>query len=57
MWETKLKGASGREAFIIKSTIIELRKDQYILKNAYRKPIVPTKITRSRHDIPLEDDF
>lgn len=57
MWETKLKSASGREAFIIKSTIIELRKDQYILKNAYRKPIVPNKITRSRHDIPLEDDF
>jgi hypothetical protein len=27
------------------------------LKNAYRKPIVPTKLTRSRHDIPLDDDF
>ena len=57
MWEAKLKSASGREAFIIKSTIIELRKDQYVLKNAYKKPIVATKITRSRHDIPLEDDF
>ena len=40
MWETNMKSASGREAFIIKSAIIELRKDQYILKNAYRKPIV-----------------
>ena len=57
MWETKLKSASGREAFIIKSAIIELRKDQYILKNAYRKPIVCTQVTRSRHDIPLDDDF
>ena len=57
MWETKLKSASGREAFIIKSAIIELRKDQYILKNAYRKPIVCNQVTRSRHDIPLEDDF
>jgi len=27
MWETKLKSASGREAYIIKSAIIELRKD------------------------------
>jgi hypothetical protein len=27
MWEAKLKKASGREAYIIKSTIIELRKD------------------------------
>ena len=56
-WETQLKRASGREAFIIKSAIIELRKDQYILKNAYRKPIVSSQVTRSRHDIPLDDDF
>ena len=57
MWETKLKSASGREAYIIKNAIIELRKDQYVLKNAYRKPIVCTQVTRSRHFIPLEDDF
>ena len=57
MWETKLKTVSGREAYIIKSAIIELRKDQYILKNAYRKPIVCNQVTRSRHDIPLDDDF
>ena len=57
MWETKLKSASGREAFIIKSAIIELRKDQYIIKDAYRKPIIPKNITRSRHFTPLESDF
>lgn len=57
MWEAKLKKVSGRQAYIIKSTIIELRKDQYVLRNAYRKPIIPTKLTRSRHDIPLEGDF
>ena len=56
-WEEKLKTASGREAFIIKSAIIDLRKDQYILKDAYRKPIIPKNITRSRHFIPLESDF
>jgi hypothetical protein len=27
VWETKLKSASGREAYIMKSAIIELRKD------------------------------
>ena len=56
-WEQKLKVSEGREAFIIKKTIIELRKDQYIIKNAYRKPIVPTKLTRSRCFIPLDSDF
>ena len=56
-WETRLKTASGRDAYIIKSTIIELRKDQYIMKNAYRKPIVLNKLTRSKSKIALDDDF
>ena len=56
-WETRLKTASGRDAYIIKSTIIELRKDQYIMKNAYRKPIVLNKLTRSKSTIALDDDF
>lgn len=56
-WEQKLKVATGREAFIIKTAIIDLRKDQYVLKDAYRKPIIPKSITRSRHFIPLESDF
>ena len=57
MWEEKLKTASGRDAFIIKKAIIDLRKDQYTLKDAWYKPIVPKNITRSKHYIPLEDDF
>ena len=57
MWETKLKTTTGREAYIIKSAIIELRKDQYVLKNAYRRPIVMTKLTRSRTEVRLDDDF
>ncbi len=56
-WETKLKTVSGRDAYIAKSTIIELRKDQYILKNAYRRPITLTKIIHSKNPIPLDDDF
>lgn len=55
IWEAKLKTATGREAYIIKSTLIELRKDQYVIKNAYRRPIVLSKITRSKSIIPLDD--
>ena len=57
MWETKLQNASGRDAFIIKNAIIELRKDQYVLKNSYRQPIVFTKLIHSRHEIKLDDRF
>ena len=56
-WEQKLKTSEGKDKFIIKKTIIELRKDQYIIKNAYRKPIIPTKITRSRNFLPMDSDF
>lgn len=31
--------AEGRTAFILRKAIIEMRQDQYIIKNAYRKPI------------------
>ena len=57
MWEAKLKTATGREAFIIKTAIIDLRKDQYLLKDAYRRPIIAKNVTRSKHFIPLESDF
>lgn len=45
-WEAMQKTATGRDAFLIKRTLIEMRKDQYIIKNAYRRPIVCTKLTR-----------
>ena len=57
IWEDKLSRASGRDAYIIKNAIIELRKDQYVLKNAYRKPIVPVKLTHSKAPIALDEDF
>ena len=58
IWEEKLKKSSGRDAYIIKSAIIDLRKQQYLLKDAYQKPMIPKKITMgSRHYIPLESDY
>lgn len=54
-WEAKLKVTEGKEAYVIKKALIEMRKDQYVIKNSYRKPIVPNKLTRSSHIIKLED--
>jgi hypothetical protein len=54
IWENKQKTATGKEAYIIKRTLIDLRKDQYIIKNAYRKPIVPIKLIHSKHVIHLD---
>ena len=33
-----------------------MRKDQYVIKNAVRKPLIPLKLIRSEHYIPLEDN-
>ena len=57
IWENKLKTAQGREAYIIKSTLIELRKDQYIIKNAYRRPVALMKITHSRNTPRLDGEI
>lgn len=55
IWESKLKRTEGRDAFTIKKALIEMRKDQYVIKTAYRRPIVPTKLTRSKSTIKLDD--
>lgn len=56
LWEAKLKVTEGRDAFIIKHALIEMRKDQYIIKNAYRRPIVPNKLTRTHFPAQLNDN-
>lgn len=55
-WEKALKRSSGKTAYIIKKMLIEMRKDQYIIKQSYQQPVVPCKLTRSSTTyIPLED--
>lgn len=55
LWETRLKTAEGKDKFIIKKALIEMRKDQYVIKNAYRKPIISSKLTHSTYYIHLDD--
>lgn len=57
-WEAALKRAAGtKQAFMMKKALIEMRKDQYIIKQAYQRPIIPCKLTRgSRTYIPLDDN-
>ena len=55
LWEAKLKVTEGKDAFTIKKALIEMRKDQYLIKAAYRKPIVFNKLTRSRIFLTMPD--
>ncbi len=55
-WEGYLQRVEGRERFVVKSALIEMRRDQYLIKNAYRKPITFNKITHTSFNMPLLED-
>lgn len=55
IWEAKMKRAEGKDAFTIKKSLIEMRKDQYIIKNAYKCPIIPNKLIRSKAIVQLDE--
>ena len=58
LWETKLKTAQGRDVYTIKRALIEMRKDQYIIKNCYKRPIVFASVThntRSYIKLPFDE--
>ena len=56
IWEKNLKQAEGKQAYIIKKALIEMRKEQYIIKNAYRKPIqMSNRMMYSKFYVPLLD--
>ena len=57
LWEEKLKTATGRDKYIIKKAIIDLRKDQYLIKDAYRCPVGIKGVTHCRNPIKLDGEI
>lgn len=55
-WEAKLKVTEGKDAFTIKKALIEMRKDQYLIKDAFRKPIQPKTCFVTKWPTKLEDN-
>ena len=54
--EEECAQASGRRAFLLKKQLIEMRQDQYVLKNAYVKPIFMMNITKSLPKLDLSEE-
>lgn len=52
-WEEKLKTARGKDAYTAKKAIIELRKDQYIIRDAFRNTVMSNGAgsSKSHHHI------
>ena len=55
--EEKFKTAEGRDRFILKKAIIDLRKDQYIIKEAYRKPTLAKNLMHQKNPISLDEGY
>ena len=55
--EEAAKNARGKKAFLLKKQAIEMRQDQYVLKNAYRKPIFCMNLIKSISKINLDENI
>jgi len=53
--ESQLKTARGKRSFLLRKQLIEMRKDQYVLKNLYNKPIYFMNITKSLSKLDLSE--
>ena len=51
--EAKQKTAKGRQKYLLTKQLIEMRQDQYVLKNIYKPPITMMKVTKNLHQIDL----
>ena len=55
-WEKQVERCSGKEAFIAKKALIESRKDQYVIKEAMRRPVFAGQLIHSDNHIHLDGE-
>lgn len=55
--EEKAKTARGKDAYKLRKQIIEMRQDQYVIKNAYRRPIYCLKTIKSLSKLDLSEEI
>jgi len=54
-WEASSKTKSGKEAYMMRKALIEMRKDQYLIKKEWQKPISLKKLTLSKPIIKFDE--
>lgn len=53
--EEAYKAASGRSKYLLKKQLIEMQRDQYVLRNAFRQPIYVTPTVGGANKIDLSE--
>lgn len=55
--EKQMKAATGKRKFLLKKQLIEMRQDQYVIKNAYKKPIYCLNGIKSMAKLDLSENI
>lgn len=55
--EQQEKVAKGKKKYLLKKQLIEMRKDQYVIKSSYRKPIYCMNLIKSFSQMDLGEKF
>ena len=55
--EQQEKVARGKKKYLLKKQLIEMRKDQYVIKSSYRKPIYCMNLIKSFSQMDLGEKF
>ena len=55
--ETHAKNARGKRAYLLRKQLIEMRQDQYIIRNAYKKPMYCRNIIKSIPKFNLDENI
>lgn len=55
--EQQIKNAKGRRALLLKKTLIQMRQDQYVLKNSFRKPIYFLKTFKNLSNLKFDENI
>lgn len=55
--EEEIKKATGKRKYLLKKQLIEMRQDQYVIKNSYRQPSYSTNIIKSFAKLDLDENI
>lgn len=53
--ETQMKAATGKKKFLLKKQLIEMRQDQYVIKNSYKQPFYCMNAIKSFSKLDLTE--
>ena len=55
--EKEIKKATGKRKYLLKKQLIEMRQDQYVIKNSYKQPSYSTSIIKSFAKLDLDENI